>query len=42
MSHDNWSKNHIIVLKFGTYLAFIYLQIEFVDRKNGSKKKFFF
>ena len=36
MSHDNWSKNHLIVLKFGTDVAFIYRQIEFVAPKNWS------
>ena len=36
MSHNNWSKNHLIVLKFGTDVAFIYRQIQFVGRKNRS------
>ena len=36
MSHDNWSKNHLIVLKFSTDVAFIYHQIEFVAQKNRS------
>ena len=35
-SHDKKSKNYLIVLKFGTDVAFIYLQIEFVAQKNGS------
>ena len=30
LSHDNKSKNYPIVLKFGTEVAFIYLQIEFI------------
>ena len=34
LSHDNKSKNYPIVLKFGTDVAFIYLQIEFVAQKN--------
>ena len=39
MSHDNKSKNYPIVLKLGTYVAFIYLQIESVAQKNRSIKK---
>ena len=35
MSHDNWSKNHLVVLKFGTDVAFIYRQIEFVATKKS-------
>ena len=39
LSHDNKSKNYPIVLKFGTDVAFIYLQIEFVAQKNRSITK---
>ena len=39
MSHDNKSKNYPIVLKFGTDVAFIDLQIEFVAQKNRSITK---
>ena len=35
MSHNNWSKNHLIVLKVGTDVVFIYRQIEFVARKKS-------
>ena len=33
LSHGNTSKDHPIVLKFGTHVAFKYCQIEFVDKK---------
>ena len=39
MSHDTESRNYPIVLKFGTDVAFIYLQIEFVAQKNRSITK---
>ena len=39
LSHDNKSKNYPIALKFGTDVAFIYLQIEFVVQKNRSITK---
>ena len=39
LSHDNNSKNYPIILKFGTDIAFIYLQIEFVAQKNRSFTK---
>ena len=51
MSHDNRSKNHLIILKFCTGVAFIYCQIEFVVKnqsiktittKNISSNEFFF
>ena len=38
-SHDNKSKNYPIVLKFGTDVAFIHLQDEFVAQKNRSITK---
>ena len=38
-SYDNKSKNYPIVLKFGTNVAFIYHQIEFVAQKNRTIKK---
>ena len=39
MSHDNKSKNYPIVFKFGTDVAFIYHQIEFVAKKYRSSTK---
>ena len=39
LSHDNKRKNYPIVLKFGTDVAFIYLQIEFAAQKNRSITK---
>ena len=36
MSHNNWSKNHLIVLKIVIDVDFIYRQIEFVAQKNRS------
>ena len=39
LSHDNKSKNYPIVLKFGSDVAFIYLQIEFVAQKIGPLRK---
>ena len=39
LSHDNKSKNYPIVLKFGTDVAFVYLQIEFVAQKIGPLRK---
>ena len=39
LSHDNNSKKYRIVLKFGTDVAFIYLQIEFVGQNNRSIRK---
>ena len=34
LSRNNKRKNYPIVLKFGTDVAFIYLQTEFVAQKN--------
>ena len=34
LSQNNKSKNQLIVLKFGTDVAFLYLQSEFVDQKK--------
>ena len=39
LSHDYKSKNYPIVLKFGTDVPFIYLQIEFVAQNNRSIKR---
>ena len=39
LSHDNKSKNYLIVLKFGTDVDFIYLQVEFVAQQNRSITK---
>ena len=39
LSHDRKSKNYPIVLKFGTDVAFIYLQMEFDAKKNRSITK---
>ena len=39
LSLDNKSKIYPIVLQFGTDVAFIYLQIEFVAQKIGPLKK---
>ena len=39
LSHNNKSKIYPIVLKFGTDVAFIYLQIEFVTQKIGPLRK---
>ena len=39
LSHDSKSKHYPIVLKFGTDVAFIYLQIKFVAPKNRSITK---
>ena len=39
LSHDTKNKNYPIVLKFGTDVTFIYLQIEFVAQKNRSITK---
>ena len=39
LSHDNKSKNYPIVPKFGTDVAFTFLQIEFVAQKISPLRK---